>query len=71
MGRSVSLSCRQMQKYETGKNRVSASMLYEIADFLQSFTGIAFLMVCRNRIIAIFAILADGREPPDSQLPVA
>ncbi|MFB2566902.1 helix-turn-helix transcriptional regulator [Rhizobium sp. IMFF44] len=35
LGKGVGISYQQMQKYETGKNRVSASMLYEIARFLQ------------------------------------
>ncbi|WP_349958093.1 helix-turn-helix transcriptional regulator [Rhizobium sp. ZPR3] len=35
LGKGIGISYQQMQKYETGKNRVSASMLYEIARFLQ------------------------------------
>lgn len=35
LGNRIGISYQQMQKYETGKNRVSASMLYEIARSLQ------------------------------------
>jgi len=35
LGNRIGISYQQMQKYETGKNRVSASMLYEIARALQ------------------------------------
>ncbi len=35
LGNRSGISYQQMQKYETGKNRVSASMLYEIARSLQ------------------------------------
>lgn len=31
LGREIGLSYQQIQKYESGKNRISASMLYEIA----------------------------------------
>lgn len=35
LGESVGVSFQQMQKYESGKNRVSASMLYKIAGCLR------------------------------------
>jgi transcriptional regulator with XRE-family HTH domain len=31
LARSIGISCQQLQKYESAENRVSASMLYEIA----------------------------------------
>lgn len=34
LGHKVGLSYQQVQKYESGKNRISASMLYEIASGL-------------------------------------
>ncbi|OCJ02479.1 hypothetical protein A6U85_30380 [Agrobacterium sp. 13-626] len=34
LGKGVGISYQQVQKYEVGKNRVSASMLWEIANFL-------------------------------------
>ncbi len=34
LGEKVGLSYQQVQKYESGKNRISASMLYEIASGL-------------------------------------
>lgn len=34
LARAVRISPQQLQKYENGKNRVSASMLFEIATFL-------------------------------------
>ncbi|AYG70328.1 helix-turn-helix transcriptional regulator [Rhizobium sp. CCGE531] len=34
LGKGVGVSFQQMQKYESGKNRVSASMLYEIGSCL-------------------------------------
>lgn len=34
LGQKVGLSYQQVQKYESGKNRISASMLYEIASGL-------------------------------------
>ncbi len=35
LAKAIGVSYQQMQKYETAKNRVSASMLYEIARALQ------------------------------------
>jgi transcriptional regulator with XRE-family HTH domain len=35
LGRRIGLSYQQMHNYETGKNRAGASLLYEIARFLQ------------------------------------
>ncbi|QND46952.1 helix-turn-helix transcriptional regulator [Rhizobium lusitanum] len=35
LGKGIGLSYQQMQKYETGKNRVSASMLYKMASYLR------------------------------------
>jgi transcriptional regulator with XRE-family HTH domain len=35
LGNRIGIGHQQMQKYQTGKNRVSASMLYEIARSLQ------------------------------------
>lgn len=34
LGKAVGVSFQQMQKYEKGQNRISASKLFEIADFL-------------------------------------
>lgn len=34
LGKGVGISYQQVQKYEVGTNRVSASMLWEIANFL-------------------------------------
>ncbi|SCB49569.1 Transcriptional regulator, contains XRE-family HTH domain [Rhizobium multihospitium] len=36
LGRGIGVSLQQVQKYEAGKNRVSASMLYEIASCMQA-----------------------------------
>lgn len=35
LGKAVGVSFQQMQKYEKGQNRISASKLFEIADFLK------------------------------------
>ncbi|WP_269244674.1 helix-turn-helix domain-containing protein [Rhizobium sp. AG207R] len=35
LGNRIGISYQRMQKYETGKNRVNASMLYEIARSVQ------------------------------------
>jgi transcriptional regulator with XRE-family HTH domain len=45
LGEEIGLTFQQIQKYESGKNRVSASMLYEISKVLKTpvghfFTGI-------------------------------
>jgi transcriptional regulator with XRE-family HTH domain len=47
LARSIGLSIQQLQKYETARNRVSASMLYEIARSLdvpvsRFFEGLTF-----------------------------
>lgn len=42
LGKGVGISYQQMQKYETGKNRVSASMLCEIARFMQVSPALLF-----------------------------
>ncbi len=42
LGKGIGISYQQMHKYETGKNRVSASMLYEIARYLQVAGGTVF-----------------------------
>ncbi|MDX8481212.1 helix-turn-helix transcriptional regulator [Mesorhizobium sp. VK24D] len=34
LARSIGISCQQLQKYENAKNRVSASMIYEIGKSL-------------------------------------
>ena len=34
LGKAVGVSFQQMQKYEKGQNRISASKLFEIAEFL-------------------------------------
>lgn len=33
-GKAVNISFQQVQKYETGKNRIAASTLYALAEFL-------------------------------------
>ncbi|KAA6490845.1 XRE family transcriptional regulator [Agrobacterium sp. ICMP 7243] len=35
LGKGVGVSLQQMQKYESGKNRVSASMLFKMASYLR------------------------------------
>lgn len=35
LGEMLGLTFQQVQKYETGKNRISAGTLYRIADFLK------------------------------------
>ena len=42
LGQKVGLSYQQVQKYESGKNRISASMLYEIARRLNVPVGCFF-----------------------------
>ncbi|MBB3135961.1 transcriptional regulator with XRE-family HTH domain [Rhizobium pisi] len=42
LGQKVGLSYQQVQKYENGKNRISASMLYEIARRLNVPVGCFF-----------------------------
>ena len=42
LGQKVGLSYQQVQKYESGKNRISASMLYEIASGLNVPVGCFF-----------------------------
>ncbi|ANL57336.1 helix-turn-helix domain-containing protein [Rhizobium phaseoli] len=42
LGQKVGLSYQQVQKYESGKNRISASMLYEIASGLKVPVGCFF-----------------------------
>ncbi|NEI74879.1 helix-turn-helix domain-containing protein [Rhizobium lusitanum] len=42
LGHKVGLSYQQVQKYESGKNRISASMLYEIASGLNVPVGCFF-----------------------------
>ncbi|ANL38343.1 MULTISPECIES: helix-turn-helix domain-containing protein [Rhizobium] len=42
LGQKVGLSYQQVQKYESGKNRISASMLYEIAGGLNVPVGCFF-----------------------------
>ncbi|WP_113231978.1 helix-turn-helix domain-containing protein [Rhizobium sp. BK591] len=42
LGEKVGLSYQQVQKYESGKNRISASMLYEIASELNVPVGCFF-----------------------------
>jgi len=42
LGQKVGLSYQQVQKYESGKNRISASMLYEIANGLNVPVGFFF-----------------------------
>ena len=39
LARAVQVSPQQLQKYENGKNRISASMLFEIATFLSVPVG--------------------------------
>ncbi|MBB3237010.1 helix-turn-helix domain-containing protein [Phyllobacterium endophyticum] len=39
LARAVGVSPQQLQKYENGKNRISASMLFEIATFLSVPVG--------------------------------
>jgi transcriptional regulator with XRE-family HTH domain len=39
LGKGVGVSFQQMQKYESGKNRVSASMLYKTASYLRIPVG--------------------------------
>ncbi|MGI0522889.1 helix-turn-helix domain-containing protein [Rhizobium giardinii] len=36
LAKGIGVSFQQVQKYENGKNRVSASMLYEVASYLKS-----------------------------------
>ena len=42
LGQKVGLSYQQVQKYESGKNRISASMLYDIASGLNVPVGCFF-----------------------------
>ncbi|MBX5141426.1 helix-turn-helix transcriptional regulator [Rhizobium lentis] len=42
LGQKVGLSYQQVQKYESGKNRISASMLYAIASSLNVSVGCFF-----------------------------
>lgn len=42
LGQKVGLSYQQVQKYESGRNRISASMLYEIASGLNVPVGCFF-----------------------------
>ncbi len=42
LAENVGLTFQQIQKYESGKNRVSASMLYEIARSLRTSIGYFF-----------------------------
>jgi transcriptional regulator with XRE-family HTH domain len=35
LGEALGLTFQQVQKYETGKNRIAAGTLYQIADFLK------------------------------------
>ncbi|NTI46108.1 helix-turn-helix transcriptional regulator [Agrobacterium rhizogenes] len=42
LGKGVGISYQQVQKYEVGTNRVSASMLWEIANFLNLLPAMFF-----------------------------
>ncbi|WP_209436104.1 helix-turn-helix domain-containing protein [Mesorhizobium metallidurans] len=64
LARSIGISFQQFQKYENAKNRVSASMLYEIArslgvpvsrrfEGLPGTTRIANLSLCRSTSASI------------------
>ena len=45
LGRALGLSFQQVQKYERGTNRISGSMLYRIARFLEAQPGDFFPLV--------------------------
>lgn len=42
LGKGIGVSFQQVQKYESGQNRVSSSMLYEIAGYLGAPTAFFF-----------------------------
>jgi transcriptional regulator with XRE-family HTH domain len=42
LAKALGLTFQQVQKYERGSNRISASKLYEIADFLKKPVGYFF-----------------------------
>ncbi|NEJ03488.1 helix-turn-helix domain-containing protein [Rhizobium ruizarguesonis] len=56
LGAGIGVSLQQVQKYESGKNRVSASMLYELANCL------------RIPVSKFFEGLPDPEAPQDQQL---
>ena len=63
LGKEIGLTFQQLQKYESGKNRVSASMLYEISKVLQTPIGQFFAGIDNSFTpipIGSNFILADG-----------
>ena len=59
---NVGLTFQQIQKYESGKNRVSASMLYEIARSLRSSIDYFFKNVNEDEIQGVLADSASGDD---------
>jgi transcriptional regulator with XRE-family HTH domain len=58
LARELGLSFQQLQKYEHGENRVSASRLFEMARLLDAEVGYFFEGLVREAA-------APGFEPPD------
>ena len=60
LGQALGVTFQQVQKYERGANRVSASKLYEIAKALQ--TSVAYFFEGLADTVEVDAELPEGRE---------
>jgi transcriptional regulator with XRE-family HTH domain len=59
---NIGLTFQQIQKYESGKNRVSASMLYEIARSLRTSIEYFFSNTDKTLDFVNYGVLADGAD---------
>jgi transcriptional regulator with XRE-family HTH domain len=65
LGRALGLTFQQIQKYEKGANRISASKLWDIARFFKVDIGYFFEGLTGAQI----ASLTQGSVPPEPDFP--
>lgn len=66
VGNAIGVSVQQLQKYETGKNRISSGKLHQVAQFFNVLIG--YFYEDSNESHAIASILAEDAEEYDANL---